>query len=201
MILCIVLCIMEIVLTIVEGGTPDDVGVVVVIYLTLTTFAVITVFGKLGPHPAKYDDIAEWTMISMSWLLVPMLLVWSLTNWDLMYLVLTVLALLGLAVHTARKCGLIAAPLAAPPTTPPFSRLSRDSRCNIWIVLQWAVFLLIASWGTATTLETVLVAMMAISCGIVACTPSIDYADATDAETLAAQQEESVTSNYQGMPV
>lgn len=46
MILCIVLCIMEIVLTIVEGGTPDDVGVVVVIYLTLTTFAVITVFGK-----------------------------------------------------------------------------------------------------------------------------------------------------------
>ncbi|KAI2506940.1 hypothetical protein MHU86_7532 [Fragilaria crotonensis] len=199
-ILCIVLCVIETVLKIVEGGPPSEVGLFVVMHLSVTTAAVITVFGKLGPHPAKYDDITEWIAFSIYWLLAIMLLVHSLIR-DPFYLVVAIVCVLGIAVHSTWQCGLIAKPLATPPTTPPFSRLSRDSRVNIWILLLWVVLFLQVTWDSGRIWEPISFGMVAVSCGIVAFSPSIDYADVTDAETLGAQQEGSVASRYEGMPL
>ncbi|KAI2489289.1 hypothetical protein MHU86_25308 [Fragilaria crotonensis] len=200
-ILCIVLCVIETVLKIVEGGPPSEVGLIVVSYLLITTLAVIVIFGKLGPHPAKHDDITEWITSSMCLVFAIMLLVRSLISWDPFYLVVAIVCVLGIAVHSARQCGLIAKPLATPPTTPPFSRLSRDSRVNIWILLLWVVNLILVTWDSGRIWEPISFGMVAVSCGIVAFSPSIDYADVTDAETLGAQQDGSVASHYEGMPV
>jgi hypothetical protein len=48
-----------------EGGTAASVGADLIIWLLLASGSSIIVFAKLGPHPASYNGIAQWTLLSL----------------------------------------------------------------------------------------------------------------------------------------
>jgi hypothetical protein len=153
----------------------------------------------------------------MCWSIVTFLLVLSLTNSDFVDLVLEVVVAFVLAVQSARLCVRMLEPLATPTATPRLSRFWRYNRFFIWILWVTVLFMLADSLINGRIWETLLFGMLAVSSGIVSISPSIDddgenlliealipsfdFDSETSAETLTAQQKESVTNNYVGMPL
>jgi hypothetical protein len=184
-----------------EGGTTASVGADLIIWLLLASGSSIIVFAKLGPHPASYNGIAQWTLLSLYGIHVAF-------YFAVYYEEPKVRTLISAVFLTAGFGLFVLAMIMTPPAThsipldpsavqvqsKTFLQRCEESMWYLFVFVVLSTVMEVMRSFTSFTLQIPIFTLLIVSCWIVASTPS---ASKDKAETLV-QQEEADAIVYQG---